>query len=543
MSGQTFSQIANQIVAGTNITISSTGAISGTGVVTINATGGGGGGITSINGDTTAAQTLVTGSAGTDFTISTVLGVSTFDIPSASASNRGLVTTGTQTLAGAKTLSSDLTLGANLVSSSATFLIHSDTNGKETFIAGGLTASAGDGAYIRIGGDTSASHGTLYLFAGTDSPFNDASVEIAATSTTGEVRFNTQSILRIVVDANGHLVPNVTATYDLGTVAKRFGTLYVQNVGNNIDFTNHAITGLNDLTSTNNAFQILADSNLNYTQIGGGTSPVSANGAWIGIGGDTSAVHGTLYLQGGTDSVFNSASVEIAANSTTGEVRITTQVILRWAFDANGHLVPHLDNTYDIGNGTFLVRRGYFRNLDHAGFGLNIETSGTTKFTFIGDTLLPANDKVQSIGSISQRLLNLTSKVLTVKAEDNYTGAASIVSTSAVDTTNATPTNLGTVTLLDDTTYKFRVDVIGRFNSTTAKNIWGSLEFGVRRNNGSVATLIGLRLKELDTEGSPTYDFEVSVSGNDVIILVTGAIGETVSWQGQFIYSSVSTAA
>jgi hypothetical protein len=52
--------------------------------------GGGGGGITSINSDVTAAQTLTIGTAGTDFAIVDAGGGShVFNLPTASASNRG----------------------------------------------------------------------------------------------------------------------------------------------------------------------------------------------------------------------------------------------------------------------------------------------------------------------------------------------------------------------------------------------------------------------------------------------------------------------
>lgn len=65
-----------------------------------------GSGITSINADTTAAQTLAVGTTGTDFAIvDNGTGTHTFNLPDASATARGAVTTGTQTIAGAKTFS------------------------------------------------------------------------------------------------------------------------------------------------------------------------------------------------------------------------------------------------------------------------------------------------------------------------------------------------------------------------------------------------------------------------------------------------------
>lgn len=61
--------------------------------------------LTSLNGLTTAVQTFATGTAGTDFGIVSSGSTHTFNIPDASATARGLVTTGTQTFAGSKTFS------------------------------------------------------------------------------------------------------------------------------------------------------------------------------------------------------------------------------------------------------------------------------------------------------------------------------------------------------------------------------------------------------------------------------------------------------
>lgn len=77
----------NNLVAGANITLTHNADSS----ITIAATGGGGGGITSLNGLTGATQTFATGISGTDFGISSVGTTHTFNLPIASATNTGKI--------------------------------------------------------------------------------------------------------------------------------------------------------------------------------------------------------------------------------------------------------------------------------------------------------------------------------------------------------------------------------------------------------------------------------------------------------------------
>ena len=68
-------------------------------------------GLTALNGLTAQVQTFATGTSGTDFAISSVTNTHTFNLPDASATARGLITTSAQTLAGIKTFGNGASAG------------------------------------------------------------------------------------------------------------------------------------------------------------------------------------------------------------------------------------------------------------------------------------------------------------------------------------------------------------------------------------------------------------------------------------------------
>jgi len=196
-----------------------------------------GSGITSINGLTAGTQTFATGTSGTDFNIDSTTSTHTFHIPDASASNRGLVTTSTQTFGGNKTFNGTVSVGSTtptVQSNSAltTATTYTIGNSSSTLNVGGssgivnITSSAASGVAITmdtssaVGASTRFGTGTYTATSGTISSFLVGN-GFAPTSGTGV--YNALSFVNTLNQTGGangitrllYLNPTITAAADL----------------------------------------------------------------------------------------------------------------------------------------------------------------------------------------------------------------------------------------------------------------------------------------------------------------------------------------
>jgi hypothetical protein len=125
----------------------------------------GGAGISSLNGLTDATQTFAVGTTGTNFAVVSAAGVHTFNLPDASATARGVVSTGTQTIAGAKTFSGTGTFSGNLSVGNICTVYQLNSNSSRITIFNNIVCGGGFGIQFntatgQTSGDTAIVRGS-----------------------------------------------------------------------------------------------------------------------------------------------------------------------------------------------------------------------------------------------------------------------------------------------------------------------------------------------------------------------------------------------
>lgn len=311
------------ILAGSGVTITPSGN-----KITIASTGGGGGGGgTTINGQSGASQTLTVGTSGTDFAISSAANVHSFNLPTASASARGALSSSDWSLfngkvgssrqilagtglAGGGTLAGDVTLTLATASSS---------------IASALTDESGTGALLfgnsptistpTINGVVVWQTGTRQTFApNTTTPgFNVGAVASDPSSlSNGDIWLNSTSTRLRTRNAGANVDVATGGQFDsvLTTVSHAANLAIDLNVS---QYQTVTLTGDTTLTTANRPTSAVRAVVVFFTA-SGAQRVVTLNGSWKNYGSAS-----TITIPSGKEAylsitAFGSAETDIRCN-------------------------------------------------------------------------------------------------------------------------------------------------------------------------------------------------------------------------------------
>jgi len=114
-----------------------------------------------------------------------------------------------------------------------------------------------------------------------------------------------------------------------------------------------------------------------------------------------------------------------------------------------------------------------------------------------------------------------------------------VITADDVQTTNATQTTLTSVTLANNTVYRFTAQIIARDTSGTDRAYYIVNTLVYRQGGGATLGTVNMQLID-ETAGALAWDATFTVSGNDLRLSVTGLAATTIDWGCTLTYQSVS---
>lgn len=388
--------------------------------------------ISSLNGQSAASQTFAIGTAGTDAAWSSAAGVHTLNIPDASALNRGLITTGTQTIAGTKTFSGSLIALDGFATPHGTDYAVTGTSNNIDLGPGSLYRYTGiaDATFTGIAGGTD---GRMIAIMNTTEYTISLTNQDTSSSVGNRIVTPTDQTTFIAKHAMATLQYDGTASL-WRIISLPLSSLSVTQGGNGFGTT--AIFGTTDA----NALNLITSGTTRFTLATGastltGTGPTtltststlalsSAAASTIGI---TTGTTGALTLDSGTTGAVNLANGAASKIITVGNTTGTTALNLNSGSGGillTGNTTIAGSKTFSTGTGTTTINStlvtlaGAGTTIDLASGTLNLNTVGNAPIT-TGSGLFTLGGGLAMNGSLS-----VAGNIVQPKGTDyNTTGA------------------------------------------------------------------------------------------------------------------------
>jgi len=481
-------------------------------------------GISALNGLTLNTQYFATGTSGSDFNIASVLDTHTFNIPDAGASARGVMTTGTQTIAGAKTFSGNLTANSFIkIGGGNLEFLKADGSVDSTAYVQSVTATsplvrtgATNTPILSIPAATSSVNGYL-----TSTDWNTFNNKTSASGTASQIAYFTganslasdsflwwdASLNRIGIGDFSVITPPAALS-----MISTIGAWYNRNVASTV---NYSEIGLYyDGATYGHLIQSNKVGTTDYSRISfinnGQTALVLAEDYNVGINTRVPVPNITGVSGQGLDIFGGSFAASLAFHTTASGSTITDGARL-YLVNAGNLILNNLETgsvIINADNGDVVLQAGGFEKLRAISSG-NVSITGSLQQSAVTSAILKASSTGVIVAAVAG-----TDYLAVGSAVTSVTGTSPVVSsggtTPAISMAAATTSVSGYLTSTDWNTFN------GKFTlpSLTAGSVLFSNGSTIAQNNANFFWSTGYNSLGIGTQPSVGYVLHVYAATN-----------------------------
>ena len=482
-------------------------------------------GISALNGLTVNTQYFATGTSGSDFNISSVTDTHTFNIPDAGASARGVMTTGTQTIAGAKTFSGNLTANSFIkIGGGNLEFLKADGSVDSTAYVQSVTATsplvrtgATNTPILSIPAATSSVNGYL-----TSTDWNTFNSKATVSGVSGRVAFYNgtnslssdsyfnfdSSTKRLSIGDFSVVVPPAALS-----MISTIGAWYNRNVANTVNYNDIGLyydgTGYGHLIQSNKVGALSDYSRISFIN-NGTTALVLAEDYNVGINTRVPVPNITGVSGQGLDIFGGSVAASLAFHNTASGSTITDGARL-YLVNAGNLILNNLETgsvIVNASNGDVVLQAGGFEKL-RAISGGNVSITGSLQQSAVTSAILKASSTGVIVAAVAG-----TDYLAVGSAVTSVTATSPVVSsggtTPAISMAAATTSVSGYLTSTDWNTFN------GKFTlpSLTAGSVLFSNGSTISQNNANFFWSTAYNSLGIGTQPSVGYVLHVYAATN-----------------------------